>query len=194
MVKAFFKLLFRLRGWKLHQPTPPEAFNCIMVAAPHTSNWDFPYTMTALELLGVNPKFTIKEEFNRFPFSKLMERMGALWIDRSPRDGRTDRRSMTEVFASLFEEHKDTPMSVVVTPEGTRSKVKQWKTGFYYSALKANVPICLAFMDYEKNITGVGMCFKPSGDLEADMKIIMDFYRDKQGKFPQQFALDTRYS
>jgi 1-acyl-sn-glycerol-3-phosphate acyltransferase len=192
MVKALFRFIFKLKGWKLYLPTPPEAFNSIVVAAPHTSNWDFVYAISALQQLGVNPRFTIKKEVNKFPVGGMISGMGALWIDRSPKEGQTEKRSMTQVMVDLFEEAKE-PLTMLVTPEGTRSPSKQWKTGFYYAALEAKVPICMAFMDYKTRTTGIKQCFMPSGDINADMKIIMDFYKDKYGKYPENFSLDERY-
>ncbi len=190
---SIFKLIFKINGWKLYLPTPKEAFNAIVVAAPHTSNWDFVYALTALEQLGVNPRFTIKKEFNRFPFGRMIRNMGALWIDRSPKDGQTERKSMTQVMVDLFKEAQS-PLTMIVTPEGTRSPSKKWKTGFYYAALEAKVPICLAIMDYKTRTTGIVQCFMPSGNIEEDMKMIMDFYRDKEGKYKDKFVLDERYS
>lgn len=164
-----------------------------MVAAPHTSNWDFVYAITALDQLGLNPRFTIKKEFNKFPLGGMIKALGALWIDRSPKGGQKGRLSMTQVMVSMFEDAK-APLLMLVTAEGTRKRVEEWKTGFYYTAIEAKVPICLAYMDYEKKKTGVGMCFIPSGDIHADMKLIMDYYSDKVGKFPVNFSLDKRYS
>ncbi len=190
MLKWIFRLIFKLKGWKLYQPIPKDAFNCVMVAAPHTSNWDFVYAITALQLLGVNPRFTIKKELNRFPFGGIATNFGAIWIDRSPKDG--VKRNMTQVMADLFREAK-TPLSMLVTVEGTRAKATKWKTGFYYAALEAKVPICLSFMDYKTRVTGVGKCFMPTGNIDQDMRIIMDFYKDKIGKYPENFSLDERY-
>ena len=192
MLRWLFKIFFKLGGWELHHPTPPEAKNCIMVAAPHTSNWDFVFAITSLDQLGLEPRFTIKKEFNKFPLGNLITPLGALWIDRSPKKKGDKKRSMTEVMVEMFGTSV-TPLSVLVTAEGTRSKVKQWRTGFYYTALEAKVPICLAFMDYKKKLTGVGTCFMPSGKIEEDMKIIMDFYSNINGKFPENFSLDERY-
>ena len=118
--------------------------------------------------------------------------LGALWIDRSPKVAGDKCLSMTQVMVELFANSKEA-MSVLVTPEGTRAKVTQWKTGFYYTALEAKVPICLAFMDYATHTTGVGMCFMPTGNIEQDMKLIMDYYKDVTAKFPGNFSLDTRY-
>ena len=165
-----------------------------MVAAPHTSNWDFVYAITALEQLGLSPRFTIKKEFRRFPIlGGMISALGALWIDRSPKNPGEKRPSMTQVMSEIITSSQE-DMSVLVTPEATRSKVTAWKTGFYYTALEAKVPICLSFMDYATRTTGVGMCFMPTGNLEADMGLIMDYYKDVTPKFPHNFSVDLRYA
>jgi len=193
MILSVFALIFKWKKWKLHQPCPPEAKKSILIAAPHTSNWDFVYAMIALMKLGLNPRFTIKKEFNKFLIGSWIESLGALWIDRSPKEGSKERLSMTQVMAQLFGESNE-PLAILVTAEGTRRKTTKWKSGFYYTALEAKVPICLAYMDYKTRTTGVGMCFTPSGDITEDMKIIMNFYREKNAKFPVNFALDERYA
>jgi len=191
MIKAFFRFLFRLNSWHVASDIPVESTNCIMVAAPHTSNWDLIYAMAALDKLGINVRFTIKKEFNRFPFNLILSSMGALWIDRGAikSDSKT---SMTDVMASFFSSAQ-APLAMLVTAEGTRSPVTKWKTGFYFTALKAGVPICLSYLDYGKKEAGIGLCFMPSGDIQKDMHRIMAFYRDKQARFPDQFKLDERY-
>ncbi len=192
MILSLFSLIFKLKKWSVFSPCPPEAKKSIIIAAPHTSNWDFVYAMIALRRLGLNPRFTIKKEFNKFLIGSWIESMGALWIDRSPKDGSKERLSMTQVMANLFNQSEE-PIAILVTAEGTRKKTTKWKSGFYYTAVEAKVPICLAFMDYKTRTTGVGMCFMPSGNIENDMKIIMDFYGDKNAKDPLKFALDERY-
>jgi 1-acyl-sn-glycerol-3-phosphate acyltransferase len=193
MILSVFALIFKLKKWKVYSPCPNEAKRSVMIASPHTSNWDFVYAMIALRKLGLKPRFTIKKELNKFLIGSWIESLGALWIDRSPKDGSKERLSMTQVMTNLFNQSEEV-LTVMFTAEGTRKKTAKWKTGFYYTALEAKVPICLAFMDYKTRITGVGMCFLPSGDLSKDMKIIMDFYRDKNPKYPEKFALDERYS
>lgn len=192
MIISLFNLIFNIKGWKLYTDCPKEADHCIMVAAPHTSNWDFVFAMVALKNLGLNPRFTIKKEFNKPLIGAWIRSLGALWIDRTPKEGSDKRLSMTQVMVDIIRDTKE-PMAVLVTPEGTRSKVTKWKTGFYYTALEAKVPICLAFIDYEKKITGVKQCFMPSGNMEEDMKIIMDFYSNYKGKFPENFSVDERF-
>jgi 1-acyl-sn-glycerol-3-phosphate acyltransferase len=189
MLKVLFKLLFKWKGWKLHRPAPKEAYNSVMIAAPHTSNWDFVYAISAMDQLGLNPRFTIKKEFNVPILGPMISNLGALWIDRSA----AKKGGMTNYMAALFTGNEN-PLTVVVTPEGTRSAVSTWKTGFYHVAVAAGVPICCSFMDYEKMETGIGMCFMPTGVIEDDMKRIMDYYKNVKGKFPDKFVTDERYS
>lgn len=163
----------------------------MIAAAPHTSNWDFWYARLALYVLGVPVKFTIKREWMRFPLSLILGPMGALGIDRRPKNAGSQRRSYVDVMTEIFEQRRH--IAVLVTPEGTRSRQTQWKTGFYYVALQAGVPICLGYLDYANKIAGVGPVIHPSGDIAADMSQIMDFYRSIQGKHPQQFSTDERY-
>lgn len=189
MLKVLFKILFKLDKWKLVSPAPQEANNCVMIAAPHTSNWDFVYAINALYQLDLNPRFTIKKDFNIPILGRWISDLGAIWIDRKS----VKKQGITAYMALLFDNSSE-PLTVVVTPEGTRSKNKKWRTGFYHAAVKSGVPICLSYMDYKKHETGVGLCFLPSGVIEDDMKIIMDFYANISGKFPENFSLDERFA
>ncbi|MCS6819556.1 MAG: 1-acyl-sn-glycerol-3-phosphate acyltransferase [Chitinophagales bacterium] len=162
-----------------------------MVAAPHTSNMDFPLAMLCFFAMGIPVRFTIKKEWMRFPFNLVIGPLGGIAIDRSPRQPGEQRRSMTEAMIDLFHQRKE--LVVLVTPEGTRSRNEKWKTGFYYVALGAKVPLALGYLDYEKKEAGVGMLFEPTGNIEADMQIIMDFYRDKKGRYPEKFSTDKTY-
>jgi 1-acyl-sn-glycerol-3-phosphate acyltransferase len=128
----------------------------------------------------------------RFPLGLIIGPLGGLAIDRRPRGDSGERPSYTPLMAELLEKHDK--IAIMVTPEGTRSKREKWKTGFYYAALQAKAPICLGYLDYAKKEAGVGGPVYPSGDIEADLKKIMDFYKDIPGKHPEQFALDQRYA
>jgi 1-acyl-sn-glycerol-3-phosphate acyltransferase len=159
------------------------------MAAPHTSNWDFMYGMGALKIMKLRMRFTIKKEWMKFPLKKLMSDLGALPIDRSPKPYGT-RKSTVEAMADLFKTHED--LLLMITPEGTRSKVEKWKTGFYYVAKEANVPIALGFMDYSTRTCGIDKIIYPS-DFNKDMKEIMAFYATKVGKNPENFSVDTSF-
>lgn len=172
---------------------PPEsAGQAVMLAAPHTSNWDFVYAMAAFRLMGLPLRFAAKKELRRVPFvGWLMASMGAVWIDRSA-NAQGDRPSYVEAMAGLFREHPQ--LILLLAPEGTRSRVTKWKTGFFFIAEKAGVPILTGYLDYEKKAAGVGPAIQPAEGLDAVMRQVTNFYRDVKGKNPQNFALDERYA
>lgn len=185
-----FNLFFKIFGWKVTSTLPKDIKKCVIIAAPHTSNWDFIFGMGALKQMQIKPRFTIKKEWYKFPFKALMKKLGALPIDRSVKsDG--SRRGTVEAMVDLFDTYND--LLLLITPEGTRSRVDKWKTGFYYVALNAKVPIALGFIDYAKKECGVGKVIYPSGDYKTDMKSIMEFYKNFTPKYPENFALDTSF-
>lgn len=187
------RFLLRLAGWTTLNELPGGITRCVMIAAPHTSNWDFYYTRLVFNVLKIRLRFTIKKEWMRFPLSLIMKPMGGLAIDRSPKTPGGTRKSMVEVMTELFEKHPDN-FVMLVTPEGSRSRRDEWKTGFYWVALAAKVPIALGFLDYKAKKAGVGKIIYPTGDVAKDMKEIMDFYKNITPKFPSKFALDKNYS
>lgn len=191
ILKYIFYLLYKLKGWKKDNNVPVESEKCVMVAAPHTSNWDIIFTAAAFHELKIPLKFTIKKEWFRFPFNYLFEPLGGIPIDRSPKKAGDKRLSMVEAMADIFKTR--TSIAVTVTPEGTRARRTQWKTGFWHTAKLAGVPICLGYLDYEKKIAGVGPVIWPN-NLEEDMRTIMAFYKTIPPAHPELFALDERYS
>ena len=178
-------------GWELDNHWPDDLEQCVMIAAPHTSNWDALYARLALKALGVNVRITIKDSYMKLPFGPFVRAMGGIGIDRRPKQEGDPRPSMVQLMTDLFKVHPKLVM--LVTPEGTRSKQEQWKTGFYHVAVNAGVPIALAYMDYEKKKTGVGKVVYPTGDYEKDMHEIMEFYAQIAGEIPENFSVDTRY-
>ena len=155
----------------------------MLIAAPHTSNWDLPYTLMVAFALRLNIRWMGKQQIFRWPFGALMRWLGGIAVDRS--------RS-TNLVAASAQALRDAPgsMHLVVPPEGTRSKTRHWKTGFYWIAHEAGVPIVLAYMDYPRKLSGLGPVFTPSGDVEADMAQIKAYYSQFKGKNWQQFAAD----
>ena len=180
-----------LMGWEIDNHWPLDLDQCVMIAAPHTSNWDALYARLALKALGVNVKLTIKDSYMKLPFGPFVRAMGGIGIDRGPKIEGQERPSMVQVMSDLFKEHPKLVM--LVTPEATRAKREQWKTGFYHVAVNAGVPIALAYMDYAKKKTGVGKIVYPSGDMQKDMTEIMQFYALIHAKFPEDFSVDQRY-
>ncbi len=180
-----------LMGWQIDNHWDLNIDQCVMIAAPHTSNWDALYARLALKALGVNVRITIKDSYMKFPFGPFVRAMGGIGINRRPKQDGEARQSMVELMADLFKQHPKLVM--LVTPEGTRAKQEKWKTGFYHVAMQAGVPIALAYMDYAQKKTGVGKIVYPTGDYEKDMAEIMDFYAQIHAKFPEKFSVDTRY-
>ena len=181
-----------LLGWKISGGVPEGVKQCVMVAAPHTSNWDALYTKLGLTALGVNARITIKDSYMKFPFGPFIRAMGGVGINRAIKKEGEERPSMVQVMADLFTEHEEFVM--LVTPEGTRSRQEEWKSGFYHVAKTAGVPIALAFIDYSQKTVGVAKLIHPSDNFEADMQEIMAFYATIPPLFPEKFSVDKRYS
>lgn len=127
----------------------------------------------------------------RFPFNLIVGPMGGIPIDRSPKVSGQQRKSMVEAMADLFLQYDR--IAVMVTPEGTRGKRTEWKTGFYHVAKMAGVPIALGYLDYANKVAGVDKLIYPGDDMDADMREIMLFYKDIAPKHPEKFSIDTRY-
>lgn len=176
-----------MMGWELDNHWPVDLDQCVMIAAPHTSNWDALYARLALKALGVNVRLTIKDSYMKLPFGPFVRAMGGIGIDRTPKNAGEPRLSMVQVMTDLFKHHPKLVM--LVTPEATRAKQEEWKTGFYHVAISAGVPIALAYMDYAKKKTGVGKIVYPTGDYEKDMAEIMDFYAQLVLNFQKNLAL-----
>jgi 1-acyl-sn-glycerol-3-phosphate acyltransferase len=190
MFSKLFEIIFKWKGWKADPNLPANMKRCVVIAAPHTSNWDFVYSMAAFSIYGLKIRFTIKKEWMRFPFSLITKPLGGIAIDRSPKITGDNKISYTTAMANLFKENKE--LIIVVTPEGTRSRRETWKTGFYHIAKEAGVPICLGYCDYKNKIAGIGLTIFPD-NFERDMKTIMDFYADIHPLFPDNFSVDKTY-
>ena len=191
MLRKIAEYSLGLMGWETDNQWPQGLEQCVMIAAPHTSNWDAVYARLALKVLGVNVRITIKDSYMKFPLGPFVRAMGGIGIDRSPKKEGQARTSMVQLMADLFKEHPHLVM--LVTPEGTRAKQENWKTGFYHIAMTAGVPIALAYMDYKKKRAGVGKIIYPTGNYEQDMQEIMQFYANIEPKFPENFSVDVRY-
>ncbi len=191
MFEKLAKQSLEMMGWEIDNHWPLDLDQCVMIAAPHTSNWDALYARLALKALGVNVRLTIKDSYMKLPFGPFVRALGGIGIDRRAKKEGEPRPSMVQVMTDLFKDHPKLVM--LVTPEATRAKQEQWKTGFYHVATGAGVPIALAYMDYTKKKTGVGKIVYPTGDYEKDMAEIMGFYAQINAKFPENFSVDKRY-
>lgn len=193
MGRLFSRFFLWVLGWKVKPEMPKEVQErCVMICAPHTSNWDYPLAMWVMSALRVNFKYTIKQEWLKPPFGFLFRWMGGIGINRKPKKEGEERPSMVQAMAELFE--KNDKLCLMVPAEGSRSLRKEWKTGFYYVALTASVPIVLGYLDYQKKEAGIGMkVIYPSGDIAKDMFEICEFYKNIPAKFPEKFSVDERY-
>jgi 1-acyl-sn-glycerol-3-phosphate acyltransferase len=179
-LRALSAGFLRLNGWTLEGALPPSARKCVFIAAPHTSNWDLPYTLMVSFVLGLDIHWMGKASIFRFPFGALMRWLGGIAVKRE------QSNNLVAVSAQVLRDAEG-PLQLVVPPEGTRAAVRRWKTGFYYIALQAEVPIVMAYMDYERKLAGLGPVFVPTGDIEADMLQIKAFYAPFKGRNPRQF-------
>jgi len=173
------KCIFKLMGWQAVGVLPPGIKKCVIIAAPHTSNWDFFYGMLFIWIMRIPAKIAIKKEVMVFPLGCILSKLGVVPIDR----GSVGKRAkMVDMMVNVLQGGERSMM--VIMPEGTRSYVAKWRTGFYHVAMKAQVPILFAFIDYQKKQVGLGPVFQPTGNLEEDFKKIQIFYKDKVGKYP----------
>ena len=181
MFKSLCRLIFRKMGWQVEM-TVPYRDKCIICVAPHTSNWDFIIAELYYHSIGRTAGFLMKKEWFFWPMGVLFRRMGGIPVERSRHVSLTDRVAEAAMKAERFE--------LAVTPEGTRSLATKWKRGFYFIALKAGLPIQLYAIDYKRKRIVCTQELVPSGDVEADMRLIMDYYRPYEGKYPGKFAVE----
>ena len=181
MFKSLCRLIFRKMGWQVEM-TVPYRDKCIICVAPHTSNWDFIIAELYYHSIGRTAGFLMKKEWFFWPMGVLFRSMGGIPVERSRHVSLTDRVAEAATKAERFE--------LAVTPEGTRSLATKWKRGFYFIALKAGLPIQLYAIDYKRKRIVCTKELVPSGDVEADMRLIMDYYRPYEGKYPGKFAVE----
>ena len=169
------RTILRLVRWRTEGTLPRQA---IVVGAPHTSNWDWVFSLLLAWSQGHHPRIMVKKEFFRGPLGVFMRATGAISIDRD--NPAADIKSLVARIEAGEE------FLLAVAAEGTRSKVDYWKSGFYRLAQQTGLPITLAFMDGPSRTVGCGPTFTPTGDVAADMDMIRAFYADKHGIHPEK--------
>ena len=174
------RFFFWITGWKLDGGTP-EPRKYVMIAAPHTSNWDLPYMLAVAILADVNLQFMIKHSVFIGPIGWWLKRMGGIPIVRH------EKRSMVQQMVDRFNESEELALSV--PPEGTRKRMPFWKSGFYRIALEAKIPLMLGYLDYGKRRGSFGRPMHLSGDITKDMDEIRAYYADKKGHNHELFGL-----
>lgn len=176
MLKLLSTKILNLIGWQLDIVLPEEK-KFVLIGAPHTSNWDFPMSLLAFWTINLKIYWVAKKQMFWGPLHYLFTALGGIPVDRKSSKGFIEQ--ITERFKQADE------MVLTIAPEGTRSKTKYWKSGFYRIAVAANVPICFAYVDYANKKLGFSQILRPTGDIDADMKIIAAFYKDIKGKQPK---------
>lgn len=168
-------------GWHI-EGEMPNLPKFIIVGAPHTSNWDLPYTLAAGIHYGVRVHWMGKDSIFKWPFAGLMRWLGGIPVDRSKANNAVAQ--MVDTFA------RRDKLILVIPPEGTRGKVTRWKTGFYHIAVGAGIPLALGFLDYKRKAAGIARVFHPTGNFEADLAEIQAFYATVTPKHPNRDAKD----
>jgi 1-acyl-sn-glycerol-3-phosphate acyltransferase len=169
----------RATGWK-PEGAPPAHARFVLIAAPHTSNWDLAFLLALAAVYELPISFMMKHTVFRGPLGPLFRSVGGIPIHRHRRGDLV--KQMVEAFGERDE------FVLVVPAEGTRGRVAHWKSGFYHIAREANVPIVLGYLDYARRRGGFGPPLVPSGSIAGDMDVIRDFYADKTGRHPDLFA------
>lgn len=179
LVQRLARSCLRLMGWRVICPAALPA-RAVLIAYPHTSNWDFVHTMLGKAALGLDAHWVGKDTLFRWPFGGLMRALGGIPVNRRERTGFVD--AMAARYAST--DH----LIVAIAPEGTRGWTPGWKTGFYRIARAARVPVLLACVDYRRREVGVIGSLLPTDDAEADMAAIAAVYAGRRGRYPDQAA------
>lgn len=174
---ALAQRILRSTGWTVQGEAPPDPV-VVLVAAPHTSAWDFAVMLLLSRASGVEALFLGKQELFRGPMGPFMRRMGGISIDRENPAGVVDELAARARSSERFQ--------LVIAAEGTRKPAQYWKSGFYRLAEQAGIPICLGFCDGPSRTMGYGPTFQPSGDVRADMDLVRAFYADKRGINPEK--------
>lgn len=176
-MKLLSQKLLSLAGWRVI-PELPEEKKYVLICYPHTSNWDMLVGLLSIYAMDLKVHWLAKHTIFIGPVGWLFRKMGGIPVDRTKRGDAFSKR-----MAALFQEHDE--MVVGLMPEGTRSMTDHWRSGFYYMAQSANVPLALALMDYKTKTCGIGKVLIPSGDIDQDMVKIREFYQDVNGKRPE---------
>lgn len=177
--RAVGRGVLRLFGWRLEIQLP-NVPQMVVIAAPHTSNWDFVFALAAILALQVRVHWFGKHTLFRWPFRALLIALGGIPVDREAAGG---------VVRQTTQRFQQSPQLIIgLAPEGTRSRAAKWKRGFYQIAQAAQVPVVPAYLDYRRRTIGLGAMLMPSGDYAADLETLQAFYRTITPKYAENFA------
>lgn len=177
MLQAIAKTILKVGGWEI-VGTHPRVPKAVIVAAPHTSNWDGFWALVYKVAAQLDIHFFAKQSLFWFPLNILLRALGGVPLDRKRAGSAVDRA--IEMFRT------NDSFYFGLAPEGTRSRVDHWKSGFYRIAEGADVPVVLGFLDYGKRQIGIGPTLKLSGDWHKDLDFCRDFYSNIEGRWPEK--------
>ena len=177
--RAVGRLLLSLLRWQIKGKVH-DAPKFVMILAPHTSIWDFYVGIAGMLAVGLHSSWFISSAYTWWPLGFFLRRLGGIPIDRN------ESHHLVSRIVESFDANDR--MMVTLFPEGTRKKVARWRTGFWYIASEAGIPIQLVSFDYEKRITECGPVIVPTDNIEADMKKIQEFYKHVRARHPEKFG------
>lgn len=182
-MKPLFYLIgrtwFFITGWKLVGSRPPLD-KYVILAGPHTSNWDVPYMLAIACMFGIRVRWIGKHTLFHWPYGWFIRLVGGMPVDR---------RARHNVVEQIVEHFKSTDyLPLLITPEGTRGRAEYWKSGFYHIARGANVPVVFGHIDYAKKQGGLETIYHLTGDVDADMQAIRDYFKDRTAKYPECYG------
>lgn len=180
MLSRLSMWMLKTLGWRI-KPELPEFPKYVAIAAPHTSNWDFPLGILAAKAINLDIHWMGKHSLFYWPWGWFFRAIGGTPVHRTKAQNYI--RQMAELFA------RSERLIIALAPEGTRSKTDHWKTGFHYIARAANVPIVMAYLDFSIKEVGIGRVLYPGDDIEADFEQIRQYYKGRKGKNPEQASL-----
>lgn len=168
---------YGITGWNVVGELPPDK-KFVLVGAHHTSNWDFPFGLCAIFIFRLKASWMGKNALFIWPLGIVMRSLGGIAIDRSSQHG---------IVEQTAEQLKNTEKLVILlAADGTRKKMDHWKSGFYWIAYKAQVPIVCGYLDYARKQACIGLSFMPTGNVKQDMDRIREFYKDVRGRKPEK--------
>ena len=177
MKKIYRFIFFRLMGWRINGWMDPELKKCVIIVVPHTSWVDFVIGVFARGIIGLEMHFVAKKELFAFPFGAYFRLMGGAPLNRQKNENKVD------AIASIFRQRD--VFRLAIAPEGTRKRVEEWKTGFYYIALKADVPIIATAFDYGKSEVKIAAPYYLTGNFEDDIAFLELNYKGVTGYIPE---------
>jgi 1-acyl-sn-glycerol-3-phosphate acyltransferase len=181
VIRGLARLIFALTGWKAVGSPPPGIPKYVMICAPHTSYWDGFWMLGCASLLRIDLRFLGKHTMFKGPLGWLLKGLGAVPVIRS------QRQNTVQQAAAWFD--SSDAFLLGVAPEGTRKLTGGWKTGFYWIAMEAKVPIACAFVDYATKTAGyLGDVIHPTGNIELDFEQFKKAYARIVPKFPEKMA------